>query len=429
MDVIVSIDDRYKIVSANDAFIKKVDQTRSGPDHLIGQQYFPDSGKTAFPWGNKTVKKAAQMVFEKGDAGHFTEEFVDEKKEIQHWQYDCLPVKDDNGRVFQVVIVSKDITKDLKKTLEIKTLNKQLIEKTAQIEDKNAELEQTLEKLEETQAQILQSEKMASIGQLAAGVAHEINNPTGFVSSNLKTLTDYQNDINGLVKMYQKFISELNDSWDGPLPEQIKARAEKIKDHEEDVDIEFVQEDIMDLIGDCREGTDRIKKIVIDLKDFAHPGEDKIQSTDINMGLESTLNVVNNEIKYVATVKKDFGEISRVKAYPQQLNQVFMNILVNAAQAIEEKGEICVKTRDIDGFVRITISDTGSGIAKENMSKIFDPFFTTKDVGKGTGLGMNIAYNIINKHNGTIEIESEVGKGTTFTIKLPIEQHDNDEQI
>jgi signal transduction histidine kinase len=183
-------------------------------------------------------------------------------------------------------------------------------------------------------------------------------------------------------------------------------------------------EDVTDLIGDCREGTDRIKKIVLDLKDFAHPGEDKIQTLDINNGLESTLNVANNEIKYKATVQKDFGEIPAIKGYPQQLNQVFMNILVNAAQAIEKKGEITIRTSQVDDQVEVRISDTGSGIPEENLQKIFDPFFTTKDVGKGTGLGMNIAYNIVKKHHGTIAVASQVGKGTTFTIRLPVNGFD-----
>jgi signal transduction histidine kinase len=194
-----------------------------------------------------------------------------------------------------------------------------------------------------------------------------------------------------------------------------------IKELQKEIDIDYVLNDVGDLIDDCREGTDRIKKIVADLKDFAHPGEGQVQSADINKGLESTLNVVNNELKYKATVFKDFGSIPPVLGNPQQLNQVFMNILVNAAQAIEKTGEIRVKTAFNAGMVEISISDTGCGIPPENISKIFDPFFTTKEVGKGTGLGMNIAYNIIKKHNGSIEIQSQVGQGTTFTVKIPSE--------
>jgi signal transduction histidine kinase len=233
-------------------------------------------------------------------------------------------------------------------------------------------------------------------------------------------LTGYQDDLNGLIELYRGLITALDKKNKEELSVDVIDQVAKIKYQEADIDIEFVQKDIMDLISDCREGTGRIKKIVIDLKDFAHPGGDKIQTTDINRGLESTLNVVANELKYKATIIKDFGDIPTIKAYPQQLNQVFMNILVNAAQAIEKQGEIKIKTQQVNGEIEISIGDTGCGIPKENLLKIFDPFFTTKDVGKGTGLGMNIAYNIIKKHKGTIEVDSTFGKGTTFTIRLPV---------
>jgi signal transduction histidine kinase len=206
---------------------------------------------------------------------------------------------------------------------------------------------------------------------------------------------------------------------EGQLPEKQAALIEKVTATEEDIDIDFIREDSEGLIDECREGTERIKKIVEDLKHFAHPGEEKMKATDINAGLESTLNVVNNELKYKATIVKEFGDLPLVHAYPQQLNQVFMNILVNGAQAIEKSGEIKIVTAVEADKVVIRISDTGCGIAEENLTKIFDPFFTTKDVGKGTGLGMNIAYNIINKHHGRIRAESKVGEGTTFIIELP----------
>ena len=270
-------------------------------------------------------------------------------------------------------------------------------------------------------AQLLQSEKMASIGQLAAGVAHEINNPTGFVSSNLTTLVDYMGDIGEHINKYKTIKKIMESSWqDGEMPSALFDQFKEIEDHEEEIDLDYLLGDIQDLIGDCREGTDRIKKIVIDLKDFAHPGQDKLQKADINKGIEQTLNMVNNEIKYIATVNKEFGDLPLVECYAQQINQVFMNILVNAAQAMEEQGVINISTKAVNGFVEILISDTGVGISEENLSKIFDPFFTTKEVGKGTGLGMNIAYNIIKKHNGTIDVQSRIGNGTTFIIKLPL---------
>jgi signal transduction histidine kinase len=270
--------------------------------------------------------------------------------------------------------------------------------------------------------QLLQSEKMASIGQLAAGVAHEINNPVGFVSSNLKTMSHYRDDISTLIKQYRSLTSALKKSIPtAKYPVAISEQLDRIANLETELDIDYVLNDISDLVKESREGTDRIKKIVLDLKDFAHPGEDKPKFADINRNMESTLNVVWNELKYKARVVKKYGDLPQVKCYPQQLNQVFVNLLVNAAQAIEKQGEIKINTRALDGKIEISIMDTGSGIAKEHLSKIFDPFFTTKDVGKGTGLGLNVAYNIIQKHKGTIDVESEVGKGTTFIISLQTE--------
>ena len=294
-------------------------------------------------------------------------------------------------------------------------------QRTAALRKSKKESEQTLARLKQTQAQIIQSEKLASIGQLVAGVAHEINNPTAFVSSNLSTLSDYQNDIFSLIKEYKKLIADLKEAmataeYPGSIPKQV----ERIVAFESKVDINYIMDDIPNLIKESEEGTERIKKIIMDLKDFAHPGKQELEYANINRNLESTLNIVRNELKYKATVTKDYGELPEVQCYPQELNQVFMNILVNAAQAIEKQGEIRIATRAVDGQVEVAISDTGSGIQKENLSKIFDPFFTTKEVGKGTGLGLNMAYNIIQRHKGTIEVNSQVGKGTTFTIRIPV---------
>ncbi len=283
----------------------------------------------------------------------------------------------------------------------------------------NKKLDQTLADLKKSQAQILQSEKMAGIGQLSAGVAHEINNPIGFVGSNLDALTDYMQDVDKVLAQYKSLLSTLKDDSQITLSEKAKQQLEEITQLEEEIEIDYLREDIPELLGDCKEGTGRVAKIVADLKSFAHPGNDRQMLIDLNKGLETTLNVVHNEIKYKATVEKDLGKISMVEGFPQKLNQVFMNILVNAAQAIEEKGVIRIATKQAGSDVMVTISDNGCGIEEKNLSRIFDPFFTTKEIGKGTGLGMNIAYNIIEEHMGKIVVESEVGKGTTFTITLP----------
>lgn len=286
------------------------------------------------------------------------------------------------------------------------------------------EVQKKVQEIKETQGRLIQQEKMASIGHLAAGVAHEINNPMGFVSSNLSTLDEYEKDIRSLVGRYRSFLSGLKETMAAEeIRRAITEGLERTIKLEEEIDIDFILEDLPNLIEESLEGAGRINKIVSDLKDFAHPGEDEQKVSDINKSLDSTLNIVWNELKYKATVTKDYGALPLVQCYPQQLNQVFMNILVNAAQAIDEKGEIKITTSSENEQVMITISDTGSGIPKESLSKIFDPFFTTKEVGKGTGLGLNVAYNIIEKHNGTIEVESRLGSGTTFSIRLPVNGH------
>jgi two-component system NtrC family sensor kinase len=270
------------------------------------------------------------------------------------------------------------------------------------------------------EAQLLHSEKMASIGQLAAGVAHEINNPTGFVSSNLKTLAEYIQDLSNLTKEYRKLVKKLKQNPDpGGDLFAVSGQVKRISELEEEIDLDFVLKDIFELIEESQEGTERIKKIVLDLKDFAHPGDDKPKLADLNQNMDSTINVVWNELKYKADVTKDYGDLPQVKCHPQLLNQVFLNLLVNAAQSIEKRGEIKIKTRANNGYVEIMISDTGAGIPKENLPKIFDPFFTTKKIGQGTGLGLNVAYNIIKKHQGEIDVKSDVGKGTMFIIRIP----------
>ena len=274
------------------------------------------------------------------------------------------------------------------------------------LEIKNRELQEAYEELKQTQLQILQQEKMASIGQLAAGVAHEINNPMGFISSNLSTLSKY----------IERLIEYMNLLSNSTSPDQ----SEKLEEAKKRLKIDYIIEDIKDLINESLEGAERVKKIVQDLKTFSRVDEAEYKMADINECIESTLNIVWNELKYKATVTKEYGDIPLTKCYPQQLSQVFMNLLVNAAHAIEKQGEIKIKTWADDGWIYITVSDTGCGIPKENLSKIFEPFFTTKEVGKGTGLGLSIAYDIIKKHNGEISVDSEVGKGTTFTIKIPV---------
>jgi len=275
----------------------------------------------------------------------------------------------------------------------------------------NQEIQATLNKLQDVQQQLLQSEKMASVGQLAAGVAHEINNPIGYINSNLNALKNYIDNLLALLAIYEQ--AEAANTNTGHLSQ--------IESFKQEIDLDFLKTDILDLLEESHEGATRVKKIVQDLKDFSHlGGNDDWQWTDLHQGLESTLNIVNNEIKYKAKIVKEFGELPEVKCLPHQLNQVFMNLLVNAAHAIENEGIITLRTGTENDRAWVEISDTGKGIAPEHLNKVFDPFFTTKPIGKGTGLGLSVSYTIIKKHQGDIQLTSRPGQGTTFRIVLPI---------
>jgi PAS domain S-box-containing protein len=278
---------------------------------------------------------------------------------------------------------------------------------------KQEKIEQAIliQKLGEAQSHLLQSEKMASIGQLAAGVAHEINNPIGYVYSNLGTLEKYLQDTFDLLDLYEQAESKISDPVD-----RANINDEKIK-----VDLPFLKQDLRALMNESKDGITRVKSIIQNLKDFSHAdASDEWRFSDLHKGMDSTLNIVNNEIKYKANLVKQYGDIPEVECLLPQLNQVFMNLLVNAAHAIEDHGTITITTGQQGDEVFVKISDTGKGIAPENIKKIFEPFFTTKPVGKGTGLGLSLSYNIVLKHFGRIEVQSELGKGSTFCVWLPV---------
>jgi len=288
-------------------------------------------------------------------------------------------------------------------------------ERRAQTEELTATLaaqRQLNKRLEEAHNQLLQSEKMASIGQLAAGIAHELNNPIGFVHSNLGTLESYLHDLMEIIDAYDRSLAE-----DGDLA----ARQAAIARLREERDFDYVRGDIGQLLSESKDGLARVRKIVQDLKTFSHVSEQEWQWADLHQGLDSTLNIVWNELKYKCQVIKEYGDIPKVHCLISQLNQVFMNLLVNAGHAIESKGTITIRTRpQDDDAVCIEIADTGKGIAPEHLTRIFEPFFTTKPVGKGTGLGLSLSYGIIDRHQGRIEVDSTLGVGTTFRIILPI---------
>jgi len=325
---------------------------------------------------------------------------------------------DDSDRLARRLERERTARKEAERLLEEKSLDLYRANQALQAEGEQLQL--LIRQLQQAQAQLLQSEKMASIGQLAAGVAHEINNPIGFVNSNVGTLTIYVDTLFTLIDGYQTAMAELAD-----YP-KIAPRIAQIR---QSADIEFMQTDIHELLQESQKGLRRVKDIVQSLKDFSHAGEAVWEVADLHRGLDATLNMVNNEIKYKASVVKQYGEIPLIRCLASQLNQVFTNLLVNAAHAIpqgdllrgvKQTGVITVGTGYEHDWVWIEISDTGAGISGENLKRIFDPFFTTKPIGQGTGLGLSIAYGIVAKHGGRIEVESTEGKGTSFTVRLPV---------
>jgi PAS domain S-box-containing protein len=276
------------------------------------------------------------------------------------------------------------------------------------------------QRLEEAHNQLLQSEKMASIGQLAAGVAHEINNPIGYVASNLNSLQTYVDNLLKLIASYEQLEADIDH------PATALAKTHAIRDA---LDIRFLKDDIRSLCTESARGLDRVIKIIRDLKDFSHVDQKaEWAEEDLHKGLESTLNVIWNELKYKCEVRREYGQLPPVECLIFQLNQVFMNLLINAAQAIETKGVITIRTGVAGDNVWIEVEDTGTGIPAANLKKLFDPFFTTKPVGKGTGLGLSVSYNIVMTHHGTIDVVSREGEGTTFRVTLPIKQPKNAEK-
>lgn len=285
-----------------------------------------------------------------------------------------------------------------------------------ELEQKNWELKKAYDELENAQSQVIQQEKMASIGQLAAGVAHEINNPIGFIISNLDSLRRYTSKIANFFKVQDEAVNALAKICE---KENTVELFSEISEAKRALKIDYIMHDTVELLDETLDGAERVKNIVQGLKGFARMNNESMLA-NINEGIESTMHIIWNEIKYKAILVKDLGDIPLTKCNPGQLNQVFMNILVNAAQAIDVKGDIHVKTWAENGSIFVSIGDTGSGMSQEALSKIFDPFYTTKEVGKGTGLGLSISYDIIKKHGGEIKVESKVGKGTTFIIQIPI---------
>jgi signal transduction histidine kinase len=276
----------------------------------------------------------------------------------------------------------------------------------------NEELHATVEDLKATQEQLIQSEKMASLGQLTAGIAHEINNPINFVTANIQPLKDDLQDILRVLSRYDEVVREKGLGNEFAEVEAFKREAK----------IDYTLQEVNDLLKGIEDGAMRTSEIVKGLRNFSRLDQNVYRKTNLNESLESTLTLLHSSYKNRIEIVKEYGDLREVDCYPGKINQVFMNILSNAIQAIPEQGTIFITTLQLEDNVRISIRDTGTGMSDEVRKRIFDPFFTTKDVGKGTGLGLSISFGIIQKHSGDIEVFSESGKGTEFVITIPINQ-------
>ena len=365
------------------------------------------------------------------DGAYEEEDFFPNIGAAGHWlQFTAAPLRDSEGRLVGAIQSLRDVTErrvaenalrrahdNLEHTVRQRTA--QLAEDIRQrqsaeeeLRRRNIELTELNDQLSRTQQQLVQSDKLASIGQLAAGVAHEINNPIGYIFSNFGTLQSYLDSLFSMLDAYQAAETAIVDP----------AVAARLAAMREQVELEFLRTDIPTLMQESKEGIVRVRHIVQDLKDFSRvDSQQEWVWADLRQGIDSTLNIVSNEIKYKADVVREYGDIPDIECLPLQINQVVMNLLVNAAHAIggSMRGRIEIRTGCEGEDVWFSVSDNGSGIAPENLGRIFDPFFTTKEVGKGTGLGLSLSYGIVQKHHGRIEVDSALGKGTTFRVTLP----------
>jgi signal transduction histidine kinase len=349
--------------------------------------------------------------------------------EIGRGKLDVYIPAGSDDEISQLAVSFKKMAQDVKRTTtSVDNLAREINErKKAEENTRKAcrELEEANRELKHVQSQLVQTERLAGIGQLAAGVAHEVNTPIGYVSCNFETLEKYVTRIREFMAMYDDLVAEIA----GPDMTESGTKAQHVAQSRESMRIDSILEDLSGLFYDCREGLERVTDIVRTLRDFARI--DQIGSIDefnINDGIRSTLAVARNELKWDVEVESELGQVPPIVCNPGQINQVLLNLILNAAQAIKsqersEKGRIRIRTYAAEDHVVCEISDNGPGIEPEYLSQIFDPFFTTKPVGEGTGLGLSVSHDIVvTKHKGELFVESAMGKGTIFTIKLPCDK-------
>jgi two-component system NtrC family sensor kinase len=337
--------------------------------------------------------------------------------------YECRTIRSGPD---EAVCIVRNITERKRAEERLHQQEEELRRHRAHLEElvhsRTEKLLQATRELEERQVQLIQAEKLASLGQMAAGVAHEISSPVGYVMSNLGMLAQYCSAITPLLELQRELLGA-----QGSMPQEAReAVLARMAEQWKQAELDSILEDLPELIQESTEGARRIKEIVQSLRMFAREDSGEPQLADLNEELESTLRMVWNQLKYKCTVERDLGPLPRLRCHPNQLGQVFANLLINAAQAIERQGVIRIRTRYEGGEVVVRISDTGQGMTPETRARLFTPFFTTKPRGQGTGLGLSVSQSIIARHQGRIEVDSAPGQGTTFTIFLPLTQLEED---
>lgn len=398
----------YQVLYWNDFFS---DRTGQPLNEVQGQSLL-----TLFPQQARYLKKKIDSVFVLNNASfsyweHQPHVFpfsssrpITGEETLMYQNIEFLPVEIEGDVVRTICLIVQDVTELAGYFLAEQQLS-------ARLEQEHAELKTLNEKLTMAQSQLLQSEKMAAIGQLAAGVAHEINNPIGFISSNLQTLQDYAARLLKLTSFYEKVISKTGNATFTALQQDTQQRLQ----------FDFVRQDLPELLTESIDGIERVSEIVKNLKAFSHVDNAQWQHADLVAGLENTLKIAANQLKYKVEIHRDYAEdLPEVYCQPNQINQVFLNLLVNAAQAMQHKGHLYLRAWQQQQSVCIEVRDSGPGIAPEHMKRLFEPFFTTKPVGSGTGLGLSLSYSIVKKHQGDILVNSVPDQGASFTIILPV---------
>ena len=406
------LDAEYQVLYWNEFFTDRTGQTLT---EVQGKSLL-----TLFPAQARYLKKKIDSVLVLNNASfsyweHQPHVFpfsssrpITGEETLMYQNIEFLPIDGPDASARTVCLVVQDVT-ELASYFQAE---KQL---SAKLEHERSELKALNDKLSMAQSQLLQSEKMAAIGQLAAGVAHEINNPIGFISSNLQTLQDYAARLLKLTALYEKIVSKTGN-------ETFLAMQ---RDTQQRLQFDFVRQDLPDLLAESIDGIDRVSEIVKNLKAFSHVDNAQWQPASLVDGLENTLKIAANQLKYKVEIHREYAEnLPEVYCQPNQINQVFLNLLVNAAQAMDHKGHLYLRAWQQENSVCIEVQDTGPGIAPEHMQRLFEPFFTTKPVGSGTGLGLSLSYSIVKKHHGDILVRSVPGQGASFVVILPVSPPD-----